>query len=347
MPEDVLKKAASEMLEYGTTGTSVMEMSHRSKDYMDLFYKAQNDLRKLMEIPDNYEVLFLQGGASLQFSMIPMNLAVKSKKMDYVNTGVWSKKAIAEAKKFGEVNIVASSEDTTFNRIPELDKAKFNKDADYFYLVSNNTIYGTRIVDFPDTGNVPLIADMSSDILSRKVDVSKFGIIFAGAQKNIGPSGLTVVIIRKDLIGLADDSIPTMLNYRTHSEGESMFNTPPTYSAYIAGLVFEKLLNEGGLDTMESVNKKKAALLYDFLDNSKLFKPTVEPAYRSIMNVPFVTGDDQKNADFIAQATKAGFVNLKGHRSVGGMRASIYNAMPIEGVQKLVEFMKAFEQNNA
>ncbi|MBN2436836.1 MAG: 3-phosphoserine/phosphohydroxythreonine transaminase [Spirochaetes bacterium] len=347
LPEDVLKKAASEMLEYGTTGTSVMEMSHRSKDYMDLFYKAQNDLRKLMEIPDNYEVLFLQGGASLQFSMIPMNLAVKSKKMDYVNTGVWSKKAIAEAKKFGEVNIVASSEDTTFNRIPELDKAKFNKDADYFYLVSNNTIYGTRIVDFPDTGNVPLIADMSSDILSRKVDVSKFGIIFAGAQKNIGPSGLTVVIIRKDLIGLADDSIPTMLNYRTHSEGESMFNTPPTYSAYIAGLVFEKLLNEGGLDTMESVNKKKAALLYDFLDNSKLFKPTVEPAYRSIMNVPFVTGDDQKNADFIAQATKAGFVNLKGHRSVGGMRASIYNAMPIEGVQKLVEFMKAFEQNNA
>lgn len=347
MPEDVLKKAASEMLEYGTTGTSVMEMSHRSKDYMDLFYKAQNDLRKLMEIPDNYEVLFLQGGASLQFSMIPMNLAVKSKKMDYVNTGVWSKKAITEAKKFGEVNIVASSEDTTFNRIPELDKAKFNNDADYFYLVSNNTIYGTRIVDFPDTGNVPLIADMSSDILSRKVDVSKFGIIFAGAQKNIGPSGLTVVIIRKDLIGLADDSIPTMLNYKTHSEGESMFNTPPTYSAYIAGLVFEKLLNEGGLDTMESVNKKKAALLYDFLDNSKLFKPTVEPAYRSIMNVPFVTGDDQKNADFIAQATKAGFVNLKGHRSVGGMRASIYNAMPIEGVQKLVEFMKAFEQNNA
>lgn len=347
LPEDVLKKAASEMLEYGTTGTSVMEMSHRSKDYMDLFYKAQNDLRKLMEIPDNYEVLFLQGGASLQFSMIPMNLAVKSKKMDYVNTGVWSKKAIAEAKKFGEVNIVASSEDTTFNRIPELDKAKFNKDADYFYLVSNNTIYGTRIVDFPDTGNVPLIADMSSDILSRKVDVSKFGLIFAGAQKNIGPSGLTVVIIRKDLIGLVDDSIPTMLNYKTHSEGESMFNTPPTYSAYIAGLVFEKLLNEGGLDAMESLNTNKAKLLYDFLDNSKLFKPTVEPAYRSVMNIPFVTGDDQKNADFIAQATKAGFVNLKGHRSVGGMRASIYNAMPLEGVQKLVEFMKEFEQNNA
>ncbi|MDA3899900.1 MAG: 3-phosphoserine/phosphohydroxythreonine transaminase [Spirochaetes bacterium] len=347
LPEEVLKKAASELVEYGTSGMSVMEMSHRSAEYMDLFYKAQDDLRKLMNIPNNYKILFLQGGASLQFSMVPLNLAVKTKKMDYVNTGVWSKKAIAEGKKFGTVNVVATSEDTTFNKIPKLDPARFTKDADYFYLVSNNTIYGTRFVDFPDTGSVPLIADMSSDILSRPVDVSKFGIIFAGAQKNIGPAGITVVIIREDLIGLVDDSIPTMLNYKTHVEGESMFNTPPTYSAYIAGLVFQKLINDGGLNAMQEYNQKKAKILYDYLDESKLFQATVEQEYRSLMNVPFVTGDEDMNARFIKEATTSGFVNLKGHRSVGGMRASIYNAMPLEGVAKLVEFMKGFEKNNA
>lgn len=345
LPEDVLKQAANEMLDYKGSGMSVMEMSHRAGLYQDVFYQAQGNLKKLMNIPDNYHVLFLQGGASLQFAMVPLNLAI-SGKMDYINTGVWSKKAIKEAKKIGNVNIVASSEDKNFSYIPEITSDTLNPDADFVYMVSNNTIYGTRFAEFPDTKNVPLVADMSSNILSEPMDVSKFGIIFAGAQKNIGPAGLTVVIIREDLVGKAGDSVPTMLNYETHVEAKSMFNTPPTYAAYLAGLVFEKLIAMGGLEKMKIYNEEKAAILYSYLDESMMFNATVEAKDRSLMNVPFVTDSDELNAKFIKEAEGAGFVNLKGHRSVGGMRASIYNAMPTEGVAKLVEFMKTFETKN-
>jgi phosphoserine aminotransferase len=325
---------------------SVMEMSHRSKAYQEIIDQAEAVLREIMNIPDNYKVLFLQGGASSQFAMIPLNLFRNSKKADYVNTGAWSKKAIAEAKRYGSVNIIASSEDTTFNYIPELDSTKFTSDADYFYITSNNTIYGTRYTTLPDTGNVPLIADMSSNILSEVYDVSKFGMIFAGAQKNMGPAGVTAVIIREDLIGQAMDITPTMFNYKTHVDSGSMFNTPPTYSIYIAKMVFEWVKNQGGVSAMEEINKEKAALLYDYLDQSSLFKGTVVAKDRSLMNIPFISTSTELDAKFIQEASKKGFVNLKGHRSVGGMRASIYNAMPIEGVQKLVEIMKAFEMEN-
>lgn len=346
LPVPVLEKAQKEMLCYGDSGMSVMEMSHRSKAYLAIITEAEAVLRKLMNIPENYKVLFLQGGASQQFAMVPLNL-LKNGKADYVNTGAWSKKAIAEAKRFGKVNVVGSSEDKTFSYIPELDPGSFDKDADYFHITTNNTIYGTRFTALPDTGDVPIVTDMSSCILSEVIDVSKYGIIYAGAQKNIGPAGLCIVIIREDLIGNASEICPTMLNYKTHSDNDSMFNTPPTYGIYIAKLVFEWLRDLGGVAAIQKINEEKAGMLYDCIDSSKLFKGTVAKKDRSLMNVPFVTGDDELDAKFVKEAAAAGLVNLKGHRSVGGMRASIYNAMPVEGVQALIAFMKKFEQENA
>ena len=347
LPESVLKTAADEMMDYHGSGQSVMEMSHRSKVYDGIIKEAEALLREVMEIPDNYKVLFLQGGASSQFAMIPLNLMTKSGKADYVVTGQWAKKAAKEAARYGNVNIVASSEDKTFSYIPKLDKSTFTPDADYFHICMNNTIYGTVYHELPDTGDVPLVADISSCILSRKIDVSKFGVLYAGAQKNMAPAGLTVVIIREDLIGNAQEITPTMFNYQTHADNGSMFNTPPCYTIYMAKLVLEWVKNEiGGLDKMYELNQKKADLLYNFLDNSKLFKGTVVPEDRSLMNVPFVTGDADLDAEFIKACTEAGIVNIKGHRSVGGMRASIYNAMPIEGVEKLIEVMKEFEANH-
>jgi len=346
LPVKVLERASQEMLEYKDSGMSVMEMSHRSDVYSEIINRAESTLRRLMNIPDNYKVLFLQGGASTQFAMIPLNLLDGSGKADYVNTGAWSKKAIAEAKRYGDINVVASSEDSNFNYIPKLNKDSFTKDADYFYFTYNNTIYGTRFTEIPDTNGVPIVTDMSSNILSEEIDVSKFGIIFAGAQKNMGPAGVTVVIIREDLIGKAIDFTPTMLNYETHSKNGSMFNTPPTYAIYIAGLVFEWVEEQGGIKAMEERNIEKSNILYNFLDESSLFKGTVVKEDRSLMNIPFVLPSDELNSKFIKEAAKAGLVNLKGHRSVGGMRASIYNAMPKEGVIKLVEFMKKFEEEN-
>jgi phosphoserine aminotransferase len=347
LPEEVLKTAAAEMLDYKGSGQSVMEMSHRSKVYDDIIKECEALLRKVMNIPDNYKVLFLQGGASSQFAMIPLNLMNKSGEADFVITGQWATKAFKEAARYGKANEVASSKDKTFSYIPKLDKSTFNPNADYFHICLNNTIYGTKFHELPDTGNVPLVADMSSCILSEPVDVSKFGLIYAGAQKNMGPAGLTVVIIREDLIGNAKDFTPTMFNYQTHADNGSMFNTPPTYAIYICKLVLEWILKEfGSLEAMKAHNEKKAEILYNFLDNSKMFKGTVVKEDRSLMNIPFVTGDDELDAKFIKESVENGFVNLKGHRSVGGMRASIYNAMPIEGVEKLVEFMKKFEAEN-
>ena len=347
LPESVLKKAAAEMLDYQGSGQSVMEMSHRSKVYDAIIKEAEALLREVMNIPDNYKVLFLQGGASSQFAMIPLNLMTGSGKADYVITGQWAKKAYKEAARYGKANVVASSEDKTFSYIPKLDKSTFTPDADYFHICMNNTIYGTVYHELPDTGDVPLVADISSCILSRPIDVSKFGVLYAGAQKNMAPAGLTVVIIREDLIGHAQDITPTMFNYQTHADADSMFNTPPCYTIYIAKLVLEWIKNEiGGLEKMQQINEKKAEILYDFLDSSAMFKGTVVPEDRSLMNVPFVTGNDELDAKFVKAATEAGFVNIKGHRSVGGMRASIYNAMPVEGVEKLVEFMKKFEEEN-
>ncbi len=348
LPESVLRTAAEEMMDYKGSGQSVMEMSHRSKTYDAIIKECEALLREVMEIPDNYKVLFLQGGASSQFAMVPMNLMTRSGKADYVLTGQWATKAQKEAARYGEANVVASSKDKTFSYIPKLDPATFTPDADYFHICMNNTIYGTVYHELPDTGNVPLVADISSCILSQPIDVSKFGMLYAGAQKNMAPAGLTVVIIREDLIGNAMDITPTMFNYQTHADNDSMFNTPPCYTIYVAKLVLEWVKNEiGGLKKMQEINEKKAALLYDFLDNSKMFKGTVVPEDRSLMNVPFVTGDEELDAKFVKEAAAAGFVNLKGHRSVGGMRASIYNAMPMEGVEKLVAFMQEFEKNNA
>ncbi len=346
LPEEVLKKAAEEMLNYNETGMSVMEMSHRSKDYGNIIQGAEAVLREIMNVPDNYKVLFLQGGASSQFAMVPLNLFGTSKKADYVNTGAWSKKAIAEAKRYGEINVVASSEDKTFNYIPELDASQFTTDAAYLYITTNNTIYGTRYTKLPETGNVPLIADMSSNILSEPYDISKFGIIFAGAQKNMGPAGLTIAIVREDLIGNALDITPTMFNYKTHADAGSMFNTPPTYSIYIAKLVFEWVKAKGGVEAMKKINEEKANLIYNFLDNSDMFKGTTQKKDRSLMNIPFIATSDELNQKFISETGALGLSTLKGHRSVGGMRASIYNAMPIEGVTKLVNFMKKFETEN-
>lgn len=349
LPESVLKIAADDMLDYKGSGQSVMEMSHRSKEYQAIIDECEAKLRSVMSIPDNYKVLFLQGGASSQFAMIPLNLMNGTGKADFVLTGQWASKAYQEACKLRgaeNCNVVASSKDKTFSYIPELDKSKFNPTADYFHICQNNTIYGTRYAELPDTGNVPLVADLSSCILSEPVDVSKYGMIYAGAQKNMGPAGLTVVIIREDLIGNAKADCPTMFDYKIHADNGSMYNTPPTYGIYILKLVLDWIEEMGGLTAMKAHNDKKAAIIYDFLDSSKMFKATVSGKDRSIMNIPFVTGNDELDAKFVSEAKKAGFINIKGHRSVGGMRASVYNAMPIEGVEKLVAFMKDFEANN-
>ena len=347
LPESVLKTAAAEMLDYKGTGESVMEMSHRSKEYGEIITAAESLLREIMNIPDNYKVLFLQGGASTQFAAIPLNFMNGSGKADYVITGQWAKKAAAEAARYGDVNIVASSADKTFSYIPKLDKSTFTPDADYFYICMNNTIYGTVYHELPDTGDVPLIADISSCFLSEPLDVTKFGMLYGGAQKNVAPAGVTICIIREDLLGKARDITPTMLNYQIHADNGSMYNTPPCYTIYIMKLVLEWIKNEvGGLEKMKELNEKKAKILYDFLDSSVMFKGTVVPEDRSLMNVPFVTGDTDLDAKFVAAAKEAGFINIKGHRTVGGMRASIYNAMPIEGVEKLVAFMKKFEAEN-
>jgi len=346
LPEKVLKIASEQMLNYEGSGQSVMEMSHRSKVYDEIIKSAEQDLRDLMKIPDNYKVLFLQGGASTQFAMVPLNLMTKNKKADYVITGQWSKKAFSEAKIYGEARKVASSEDQVFNYIPKLDRSMFDPEADYVHTTTNNTIYGTKFHTIPDTGSVPLVTDMSSCILSEPVDVSKYGLIYAGAQKNVGPAGVTIAIIRDDLIGDAMDITPTMLKYSIHADNDSLYNTPPCYGIYVCGLVFKYLKELGGLEKMEQINIEKAKILYDFLDESAMFRGTVVKEDRSLMNVPFVTDDDELNAKFIKEATAAGFVNLKGHRTVGGMRASIYNAMPTEGVVALVDFMKKFETEN-
>ncbi len=343
LPEEVLQKAAQEMLDYKGSGMSVMEMSHRGKEFKQIIESAEANLRDLMNIPENYKVLFLQGGASLQFAMVPLNLMRKSKKADFVNTGQWTKKAIAEAKKFGEINIVASSEGDNFTCIPKLDPATFSKDADYFHIATNNTIYGTAYKDIPQTGDVPLVADMSSNILSEPIDVSKFGVIFAGAQKNIGQAGVTIVIIREDLVGEVAKDVPSLLNYKIQVDNGSLYNTPPCYSIYIAGLVFEWVKQNGGLLGMQKRNKEKAQILYDYLDSSTLFSSPVQKTSRSMMNVPFVTGNKELDAEFIEQASQRGLKTLKGHRTIGGMRASIYNAMPIAGIKALVSFMKEFE----
>ena len=347
LPEAVLEKAAAEMLDYEGSGQSVMEMSHRSKVYQSIIDKAEALLREIMNIPENYKVLFLQGGASSQFAMVPLNLMTGSGKADYIVTGQWAKKAFKEAARYGDAKAVASSEDKTFSYIPKLTKEDFRPDADYVHICMNNTIYGTVYHELPDTGDVPLVADISSCVLSGPIDVTKFGVLYAGAQKNMAPSGVTVVIIREDLIGKAMDITPTMFNYQTHADNGSMFNTPPCYTIYVMKLVLEWIQeNFGSLEKMQELNEKKAKLLYDFLDGSKLFKGTVVPEDRSLMNVPFVTGNDELDAKFVKESTAAGFVNLKGHRSVGGMRASIYNAMPLEGVEKLVAFMQKFEEEN-
>lgn len=347
LPEQVLAKAAQEMLDYKGSGQSVMEMSHRSPVYEAIIKDAEDIIREVMEIPDNYHVLFLQGGASMQFAMIPMNLMGQKKKADFVNTGVWSKKAIAEAKRFGTARVVATSEDKNFNYIPKLDKSMFDSDAAYVHITTNNTIFGTRYREIPDTGNVPLVADMSSNILSEVYDITKFGLVYAGAQKNLGPAGVCLVVIRNDLTGKAMENTPTMLNYDTHIKEGSMFNTPPCYSIYIMKMVAEWVKQQGGVAAMQKINERKAAILYNYLDNSKMFKATVVPEFRSLMNVPFVSPNENLDKEFVKSAEKTGFVNLKGHRLVGGMRASIYNAMPEEGVVKLVEFMKKFEMEHA
>lgn len=345
LPEEVLKKAQDEMLECGNSGMSVMEMSHRSKDYQAIIDSAEALVRELMNVPDNYKVLFLQGGGSTQFAMVPLNFANKNKKADYVITGQWAKKAAAEAERYITVNRVASSADKTFSYIPKLDKSTFSSDADYFYICYNNTIYGTRYTQLPETDK-PIIADISSCAMSEVIDVTKFGMLFAGAQKNLGPAGVTLVIVREDLLGDAMDITPTMLNYQTHADNGSMYNTPPTYGIYVLKLVLEWIKSKGGIAELQKVNEAKAKILYDYLDSSKMFKGTVVPEDRSLMNAPFVTGNEELDAKFVAEAKAAGFVNLKGHRTVGGMRASIYNAMPVEGVEKLVEFMKKFEAEN-
>lgn len=344
LPESVLQEAADEMLDYRGTGMSVMEMSHRSKVYQTIIDEAEADLRTLMGIPDNYKVLFMQGGASQQFAMIPMNL-MKNKVADYIITGQWAKKAYQEAQMYGQANAVASSADKTFSYIPDCSDLPISENADYVYICENNTIYGTKYHTLPNTKGKDLVADISSCFLSEPVDVTKYGMLYGGAQKNVGPAGVVIAIIREDLI--TEDVLPdtpTMLRYKTHADHGSMYNTPPAYGIYICGKVFKWLLRNGGLEEMKAYNEKKAAILYDYLDSSRLFHGTVVKKDRSLMNVPFVTGDADMDAKFVKAATEAGFVNLKGHRTVGGMRASIYNAMPMEGVEKLVAFMEHYEK---
>lgn len=346
LPLEVLEQAKKEFTCYGSSGMSVMEMSHRSGSFAEIIGQAESLLRELMNVPQGYKILFLQGGASTQFAMVPLNLLNKSKKADYVRTGQWAKKAQEQAEKYGDINVVASSEDKTFSYIPKLDPATFTKDADYFHIVMNNTIYGTRYTSIPDTGSVPLVADMSSCILSEDYDVSKFGIIYAGAQKNIGPAGVTIAIVKESLVGNALPFTPIMLNYKTFTDTDSLYNTPPTFAIYMSMLVFQWLKKQGGVSAIAKLNAEKAGILYDYLDNSKLFNGTVVKQDRSMMNVPFVLPNDELNAKFIKEAGAKGFVNLKGHKTVGGMRASIYNPMPREGVVALVDFMKKFEVEN-
>lgn len=346
LPEEVLKEAQEEMMDYRGTGMSVMEMSHRSKAFDSIIQEAEADLRELMGIPSNYKVLFLQGGASLQFAMVPMNL-MKNKVADYIVTGQWAKKAWQEAQKYGKANKIATSEDKTFSYIPDCSDLPISPDADYVYICENNTIYGTKFKELPNTKGKLLVADISSCFLSEPVDVTKYGILFGGVQKNIGPAGMVIAIVREDLI--SEDVLPgtpTMMEYKIHADNDSMYNTPNCYCIYMCGKVFKWLKNMGGLEVMKQRNEEKAAILYDYLDQSKMFKGTVVKEDRSLMNVPFITGDKDMDAKFVAAAEKVGFVNLKGHRSVGGMRASIYNAMPKEGVDALVAFMKKFEEEN-
>lgn len=347
LPEEVLKEAAAEMLDYRGTGMSVMEMSHRSKSYETIIEDAESDLRDLLHIPENYKVLFLQGGGSTQFAMVPMNL-MKNRVADYIITGQWAKKAHKEASIYGKANAIASSADKTFSYIPDCSDLPVSEDADYVYICENNTIYGTKFWTLPNTKGKLLVADQSSCFLSEPVDVSKYGLIFAGAQKNVGPAGTVIVIIREDLI--TEDVLegtPTMLRYKIHADAKSLYNTPPTYGIYMCGKVFKWLKSKGGLEEMKKINEEKAKILYDFLDESKLFKGTVVKKDRSIMNVPFITGNEELDALFVKESKAAGLENLKGHRTVGGMRASIYNAMPKEGVEALVAFMKKFEEENA
>jgi len=346
LPEEVLREAAEEMLDYKGSGMSVMEMSHRSKVYDGIIKEAEADLRELMGIPDNYKVLFLQGGASQQFAMIPMNL-MKNRKAAYIVTGQWAKKAYQEAKIYGEAIEVASSADKTFSYIPDCSNLPIPEDADYVYICENNTIYGTKFKELPNAKGHTLVADVSSCFLSEPVDVTEYGVIYGGVQKNIGPAGVVIVIIREDLI--TEDTLPgtpTMLKYKIHADAQSLYNTPPAYGIYICGKVFQWIRKMGGLPAMKEHNEKKARILYDFLDESKLFKGTVRKEDRSLMNVPFITGSQELDAKFVKEAKEAGLENLKGHRTVGGMRASIYNAMPVEGVEKLVAIMREFEKNN-
>lgn len=346
LPLEVMETAAEQLTNYNGCGMSVMEMSHRSKEFEEIIHSAESNLREIMNIPDNYKVLFLQGGATLQFAMIPMNLLRSSKKADYIVTGTWSKKAYEEAVKFGDIKVAASSEEDNFSYIPEVKREDFRQDADYVYIALNETIHGSKFPYIPDTGDIPLVGDLSSCILSEEVDVSKFGLIYAGAQKNVGPAGVVIVIIREDLIGFAPKSTPAYLDYKIHANNDSMYNTPPTFGIYIAGEVFKQIKSLGGVPAMEKINREKAGKLYDYIDGSSLYKCPVAKKDRSLMNVVFVTGDEALDKKFTSESKAAGLHNLGGHRSIGGMRASIYNAMPMEGVDALIAFMKKFEADN-
>jgi len=346
LPLDVIENAALSLADYEGSGQSVMEMSHRSKEFETIIQDAESNLRDILKIPQNYKVMFLQGGGTLQFAMAPLNLLRNSKKADYVITGAWAKKAYEEALKFGDIKITASSEESTFTYIPQVKREDFRADADYVHITFNNTIYGTHYPYIPDTGHIPLVCDMSSCILSEEIDVSRFGLIYAGAQKNIGPAGVTLVIIRDDLLGFAEKTVPTYLDYKIHADNASMYNTPPCFAVYIAGEVYKKIKREGGISAIAKVNREKAEKLYNYIDGSHLYKCPIEKKDRSLMNVVFITGDEQLDKKFTASAKTQGLVNLSGHRSIGGMRASIYNAMPVRGIDSLIAFMKTFEEEN-
>lgn len=346
LPLEVMELAAEQLTNYDGCGMSVMEMSHRSTEFEAILHSAENNLREIMNIPDHYKVLFLQGGATLQFSMIPINLLRNSKKADYIVTGAWAKKAAEEAAKFGQIKIVASSEESNFTYIPEVKREEFTPDADYVHITLNNTIYGTKYPAIPDTGNIPLVGDLSSCILSEEVDVSKFGLIYAGAQKNIGPAGVVIVMIREDLIGFAPKDTPVYLDYKIHADHDSMYNTPPTFGIYMAGEGFKNIKKSGGVAALAKQNREKAKKLYDYIDGSRLYRCPVAEKDRSLMNVVFITGNADLDKKFTAESKAAGLHNLGGHRSIGGMRASIYNAMPMEGVDALIDFMKTFEAQN-
>jgi len=346
LPLDVMEDVAANLTNHKGSGQSVMEMSHRSKEFEAIINEAELNLRKLLSIPDNYKVLFLQGGGTLQFAMVPMNLLRNSKKADYIVTGTWAKKAYEEACKFGDIRVAASSEDKTFTYIPKLERKDFRSDADYVHITFNNTIYGSHYNYIPDTGDVPLVADMSSCILSEEIDVTKFGLIYAGAQKNVAPSGVTIVIVREDLLGHAPSDCPTYLDYKIHADNGSMYNTPPCFNIYVAGEVFKSILEKGGIKTMVDLDNEKAAKLYEYIDNSAMYSCPINKEDRSIMNVVFVIGNEELEKKFVSEAKTVGLINLGGHRSIGGMRASIYNAMPVEGVDALIAFMKEFEEKN-